>query len=107
MSARRISWMVRGRPAAPIISATVPETHGAAMLVPDFTHRRGSSPCQPLRGVERAARMRYPGAAISGFCRPSAVGPRLVNRVGGRLGWVPSYAPTATARKQLQIVFVV
>ena len=76
------------------------------MLVPDFTQRRGS-PRQPSRGNERAALMRSPGAAISGFCLPSAVGPRLLKRVGGRSGRVPSYAPTAIARKQLQMVLVV
>src|SRR5688572_7831249 len=97
--------MVNARPAAANINATVPDTHGAAMLVPDFTHSF-DSPRQPARGVERAARMRYPGAASSGFWRPSAVGPRLVNRVGGRFG-VLAYAPTAMARKQLQIVLVV
>jgi len=48
--------------------------------------------------------MRTPGAASSGFCRPSAVGPRLENRAGDRSGRVASYAPTAIARKQLQIV---
>src|SRR5580765_489378 len=107
MRMRRISWIVSGRRAASYISATVPETHGAAMLVPDFTVRRGSSPIQPPRGRERAARMWKPGAAISGFRRPSAVGPRLVNTAGGRSGWVASYAPTATARYELQIVLVV
>ena len=45
-----------GRLAAAIINATVPDTHGAAMLVPDFTHSFGS-PFHPLRGIDRAARI--------------------------------------------------
>ena len=76
------------------------------VLVPDFVHSLGS-PFQPARGMDRAARMRQPGAEISGFCRPSAVGPRLLKRAGGRCGCVASCAPTAMARKLLQMVLVV
>ena len=57
MSARRISWIVSGRPAAGIIRATVPETQGAAMLVPDLTQRRDSPAASRPAGSERAARI--------------------------------------------------
>ena len=46
------------------------------MLVPDI------EPCFPFSGLPEvgiAEQIPPPGAAISGFCRPSRVGPRLLN----------------------------
>ena len=73
------------RGAASNINATVPVTCGAAMLVPDMRVSNGTSPLGS-RGVERAASTETPGAQISGFNRPSRVGPTLLNRPTRRSG---------------------
>ena len=61
----------------------VPVTAGAAMLVPWFTQCTPSPTMRLAAGLakrERADTMPRPGAATSGFCRPSRVGPAAEKR---------------------------
>ena len=67
--------------------ATIPATAGAAMLVPDFR-------VTPVFVRECAANTSWPGADISGFSRPSRVGPALEKYDNGVLFLCASYEPT-------------
>ena len=78
----RVSCTSSGRPAASNMSAIVPHTWGAAILVPLFDVY--PAPARSFGDAERAARTWTPGATSSGFTRPSRVGPALENRPSAR-----------------------
>src|SRR5436190_20640855 len=80
------SFFVRAA-ASDNINAIAPVTAGAAILVPDFC-------VTPVPVRERAATTACPGAQISGFCRPSRVGPALEKNDTGTVALCASYDPT-------------
>jgi hypothetical protein len=102
----RVSSIASGREAAEKMRAIVPATCGAAMLVPLLTVSASRVRPSAVRTEEQAARIPPPGAASSGFGRPSRVGPTLLNGSKGPPGRRASYAPTAIVFRPLQIVFV-
>lgn len=76
---RRIASVVSDTPrllASDSISATIPVTAGAAILVPDLR-------IAPVFVRDCAASTSWPGADTSGFWRPSRVGPELEKKDTG------------------------
>src|SRR5438067_10714580 len=88
----RISAEASGRPAASYISATVPATCGAAMLVPDLRVVPSVVPVEPA-GADFAARTLTPGPAVNGL-RTASIGADDAATGGAPIGRVSSGART-------------